>query len=215
MRSGGEYFTEPAEPAQRRYEALRCYFVEELPAAEVAARFGYSPAVVHQMASELRGGKAQFFISGKPGPKGPRKTPRIRDRVLELRAAERSVTEIAQALAAAGTPVSAQTVWAILDAEGLERLERRPVLQRGAPPPRLEPVTARAIDGWPAGLSLPCDHAGLFLLVPGIVELGLHELAGTCGLPVHQGALGLALAGGAAVGQVRAQAARVTYPCAR
>ena len=183
MRSGGEYFTEPAEPAQRRYEALRCYFVEELAAAEVAARFGYSPAVVHQMASELRSGKAQFFISSKPGPKGARKTDRIRDRVLQLRAGDRSVTEIAQALSAEGTPVSAQTVWAILDAEGLERLERRPAGQRGTPPPRLEPVKARAIPRWPAGLTLPCDHAGLFLLVPGIVELGLHELVSTCDYP--------------------------------
>jgi transposase len=183
MRSGGEYFTEPAEPAQRRYEALRCYFIEELSAAEVAARFGYSPAVVHQMASELRAGKAQFFASSKPGPRGPRKTPRIRDQVLALRAAERSVTEIAQALTAQGTPVSAQTVWSILAAEGLERLERRAPAERGAPPPRLEPVKARAIPGWPAGLSLPCDHAGLLLLVPGIVELGLHELIGACGYP--------------------------------
>jgi len=183
MRSGGEYFIKPAEPAQRRYEALRAYFVEEQSAAEVGQRFGYSRAVVHQMASDLRAGRAAFFASSRPGPKGPRKTPRIRDRVLELRAAERSVTEIAQALTAQGTPVSAQTVWSILDAEGLERLERRPAAQRGAPSPRLEPVKARAIPRWPAGLSLPCDHAGLFLLVPGIVELGLHELAGECGYP--------------------------------
>ena len=95
MRSGGEYFTEPSGPTQRRYEALRCYFVEELSAAEVGARFGYSAAVVHQMASELRAGKAEFFVDSKPGPKGPRKTVRIRDRVLELRAQDRSVTEIA------------------------------------------------------------------------------------------------------------------------
>jgi hypothetical protein len=184
MRSGGEYFTEPAEPAQRRYEALRAYFVEELSAAEVAARFGYAPAVVHQMASELRAGKAQFFQSSKPGPKGPRKTGRIRDRVLELRAQVRSVTEIAQALSAEGTPVSAQTVWAILQAEGLERLERRAPSERGAPPPaRLSPVKARAIPFWSAGEQVACDHAGLFLLVPGIVELGLHELVSSCGYP--------------------------------
>jgi hypothetical protein len=125
MRSGGEYFTNPSEPAQRRYEALRAYIVDELSAAKVGARLGYSPQVVHQMASELRSGKAQFFSSSKPGPKGPRKTGRIRDRVLELRAQDRAVTEIAQAISAEGTPVSAQTVWAILDAEGLERLERR------------------------------------------------------------------------------------------
>lgn len=177
MRSGGEYFTEPSGPTQRRYEALRCYFVEELSAAEVGARFGYSAAVVHQMASELRAGKAGFFVDSKPGPKGPRKTVRIRDRVLELRAQDRSVTEIAAALAAQGTPVSAQTVWSILEAEGLERLERRAPAERGAPP-RLEPVKARALPGWPAGLSLPCDHAGLLLLVPGIVELGLQRVSG-------------------------------------
>jgi hypothetical protein len=183
MRRGGEYFTQPAEPTQRRYEALRCYFIEDLSAAEVGERFGYSPAVVHQMASELRAGKAQFFTSSRPGPKGPRKTERIRDRVLELRAAERSVTEIAQALGAEGTPVSAQTVWSIFAAEGLERLERRPAAERGAPLARLEPVKARAIPFWPAGESLPCDHAGLFLLVPGIVELALHDLVGSCGYP--------------------------------
>jgi transposase len=183
MRSGGEYFTEPAEPAQRRYEALRAYFVEELSASEVAARFGYSPAVVHQMASELRAGKAQFFQSSKPGPKGSRKTERIRDRVLELRAQDRSVTEIAQALGGEGTPVSAQTVWSILAAEGLERLERRAPSERGTPPPRLEPVKARAIPFWPAGEQVACDHAGLFLLVPGIVELALHELIAGCGYP--------------------------------
>ena len=74
-------------------------------------------------------------------------------------------------------------MWAILQAEGLERLERRPPAERGAPPPRLEPVKARAIPSWPAGLSLPCDHAGLFLLVPAIVELGLPELIGSCGYP--------------------------------
>lgn len=103
--------------------------------------------------------------------------------MLELRASERSVTEIAHALTSEGTPVSAQTVWTILRAEGLERLEPRPPGQRGAPPPRLEPVKARALDAWPAGLSLPCDHAGLFLLVPGIVDLGLHELVAGCDYP--------------------------------
>lgn len=183
MRAGSDYFSEPSGPAQRRYEALRAYFVEELSAAEVGERFGYSPRVVHQMASELRAGRAEFFASAKPGPRGPRKAERVRDRVLALRAGDRSVTEIAQALRGEGTPVSAQTVWAILEAEGLERLGRRPAAERGAPAPRLEPVKARALPEWPAGIDLPCDHAGLLLLVPGIVELGLHELVASCGYP--------------------------------
>ncbi len=173
MRTGAEYFAEPREPAQRRYEALRHYFVEEASAEAVGARFGYSPATVHQLAAELRAGRASFFRSSKPGPKGPRKTTTVRDRVLVLRARDASVTEIAQALTAEGSPVSAQTVWAILKAEGLERLERR---GPGGPAPRLDPVRARAIDEWPSGARYDCDHAGLYLLLPAMAELGLDTL---------------------------------------
>jgi hypothetical protein len=183
MRAGAEYFAEPAEPAQRRYEALRAYFVDQLAASEVAARFGYTPAVVHQMASDLRAGRAAFFRDSKPGPKGPSKAGRIRDEVLALRAQDRSIEEIAAALATAGTPVSAQTVWSILAAEGLERLPRRAASTRGVPAPRLAPVKARALEEWPAGEQIACDHAGLLLLVPGIVELGLPELIAASGYP--------------------------------
>jgi hypothetical protein len=78
----------------------------------------------------------------KPGPKGPRKTATVRDRVLLLRARDHSVTEIAARLSAEGSPVSAQTVWAILHAEGIERLARR---GPGGPAPRTDPVKARPI----------------------------------------------------------------------
>ena len=106
MRPCGEYFLEPAEAAQRRYEALRCYFVEEARAEQVGARFGYSPATVHQLAAELRAGRTNFFRSSKPGPKGPRKTTTVRDRVLVLRAGDRSVTEIANDAPPSGSPPS-------------------------------------------------------------------------------------------------------------
>lgn len=181
-RSGAEFFLTPGEPTQRRYEALRCYFVDGVAATQVGARFGYSAASLHQWASELRAGRAQFFLSSKPGPKGPRKAGRVRHRVLELRAADRSVTEIAAALSAEGSPVSAQTVWTILEAEGIERLPRRAELQRG-PPPRLAPVKARALGDWPAGTSIGCDHAGLLLLLPAIVELGLPDLFAQASYP--------------------------------
>jgi transposase len=182
MRAGAEYFVQPGVPAQRRYEALRCYFVEQLSAAEVGERFGYSPATVHQLAAELRAGRSEFFVSAKPGPKGPRKSSAtIRDRVLVLRAGDHSVTEIADRLTAEGSPVSAQTVWGILHAEGLERLPRRRT--RAGPTPRTGPVKARPIESWPAGASWPCDHAGLYLLLPAMVELGLDTLIDAAGYP--------------------------------
>ncbi|MFY9654839.1 hypothetical protein, partial [Trebonia sp.] len=110
MREGGEYFTTPASAAQRRYEALRAYLLDEMPAAEAADRFGYSTATIRQMATLLRQGRLNLFAATRPGPKGPRKaTGTLRARVLELRAAGHSVTEIAAALTREGMPVSAQT----------------------------------------------------------------------------------------------------------
>jgi transposase len=144
VRQGAEYFTEPAGAAQRRYEALRACFLDEMPAAEVADQFGYSTASVHQMATLVRRGRLALFAETRPGPKGPRKaTGQLWARVLELRAAGHSVAEIAVALAGGGMPVSAQTVWQILDAEGIPRLPRRDDGRRG-PPARLDPVKAAA-----------------------------------------------------------------------
>jgi transposase len=184
LREGAEYFTAPANAAQRRYEALRAYILEEMPAAQVADRFGYSTASVHQMATLLRAGKLSLFTQTKPGPKGPRKvTGRVRARVLELRAGDHSVSEIADALTGEGVPVSAQTVWQILDAEGLPRLARRDEGHRG-PPGRLDAVKAGPLPGWPdSSLSLPCDHAGLLLLFPAIADLGLPGLVTVAGYP--------------------------------
>ena len=183
MRSGAEYFTQPGGVGQRRYEALRAYFVEEASAAEIADRFGYSTASVHQMATLLRTGKLAPFLEAKPGPKGPRKaTGAVREQVLTLRAGGRSVGEIAAALAGSGTPISAQTVWSILDDAGLPRLDRRDDTRRGSPA-KLDPVKAAAQPSWPTGTRIDCPHAGLLLLFPAMVELGLPELVAHAGYP--------------------------------
>src|SRR6516164_4559573 len=136
-----------------------------MPAAEVADRFGYSTASVHQMATLLREGRLTLFAGTRPGPKGPRKaTGPLRARALELRTAGHSVTEIAAALTAEGMPVSAQTVWQILDTEGIGRLPRRDDGRRG-PPARLDPVKAAALGGWPATGALTAWHSiGTLLL---------------------------------------------------
>src|SRR6266498_2305460 len=109
MRQGGEYFTDPQGPARRRYEALRAYFVEEMPAAEVADRFGYSTASVHQMATLLRGGKLQLFTQSRPGPKGPRIAGKFRDLAVALPADVYTVTLLAAPPTASGRPGSAES----------------------------------------------------------------------------------------------------------
>jgi transposase len=183
LRSGAEYFTSPGITAQRRYEALRAYFVDGVPAAEVADRFGYSTASVHQMATLLRKGSLRMFTQARPGPKGPRTiTGTVRERVLELRARGHSVTEIAVMLTADGLPISAQSAWQILHEQGLPRLARRENTRRGTPM-RLDPVKAEPLASWPAGTQIPCDHAGLLLLLPQIITLGLDSMTAAAGYP--------------------------------
>ena len=184
MRTGAEFFTAPSGPAQRRYEAMRAYFVDEWPAAAVADQFGYSTASVHQMATLLRTGRMRLFADARPGPRGPTKaTGPVRERVLALRAQRLPITEIARILAREGTPISAQTVWKICDAEGLARLRGDDTAARG-PATALAPVKAAALGGWPAeALDLRCDHAGLLLLAPAMAEAGLHELISGAGYP--------------------------------
>src|SRR5260221_1540944 len=97
-----------------------------MPASEVADRFGYSTASVHQMATLLRKGRPALFAETRPGPKGPRKaTGELRARVLSLRPQRHSVTEIAATLTAARLPLSPQTDLPILDAYSLPRLDAR------------------------------------------------------------------------------------------
>src|SRR6266852_1583924 len=68
VRAGAGYFLHPAGASQRRYEALRAYFTEDMPASEVADRFGYSTASVHQMATLLRAGRLSLLTGRRPGP---------------------------------------------------------------------------------------------------------------------------------------------------
>lgn len=49
-----DYFLEPQEAEQRRYEALRAVIVEEQPMPEAALRFGVSYGTVRNWVGEFR-----------------------------------------------------------------------------------------------------------------------------------------------------------------
>src|SRR5438132_13835579 len=59
------FFLEPANSKHRMYEALRAYFVDELPSAKVAESFNYSPGsfqvLCHHFRSRL-GPSASGFV---------------------------------------------------------------------------------------------------------------------------------------------------------
>ena len=67
-----EFFSQTANPYQRRYEALRAVFVDGRPQKEVAEEFGYQYSSLRQLVYEFRqhcrnwkatSGESPFFVS--------------------------------------------------------------------------------------------------------------------------------------------------------
>src|SRR6516164_10977370 len=120
------HFLEPSNSTHRRYEALRAFFVEGLPSAEAAARFGYTPGsfrvLVHQFRQDP---ERAFFLTPAKGPQAAPKRDRLRDRVVALRKQNLSIYDISTTLRDEGHALSPAAVSALLQAEGNAGLPRR------------------------------------------------------------------------------------------
>src|SRR5215831_8181976 len=120
------FFEEPATPRQRQYEALRAYFLEEMPSEEAARSFGYSPGAFRVLCHAFRYGQLpDFFTTGRTGPREQPRKSRAHEQIVALRKRNYSVYEISQALKEQGTPLSATAVREVLAAEGFAPLPRR------------------------------------------------------------------------------------------
>src|SRR6266700_1183490 len=130
-----EFFTTPAEVNQRRYEALRAYYVEDLTLAAAGERFGYTRSTMASLVRDFRAGRLELFTPpGKPGRKSAPAADRARGRIIELRRQGLSVHEISSKLAAEGTPLNRTSVGQILTEEGFGRLLRHPEPEASASP---------------------------------------------------------------------------------
>ena len=181
-RRGGEFFARPQDPTHRRYEALRAYLLDGLPATEVADRFGYTPGAVQSLVRDFRAGQLEFFRCGRPGPKSAPAKQAARERILQLRAAGHSIDEIGLALAEEGTPLNRTGIAEVIAAEGLPRLWRRPDAERGGPRretlPRAEVADLAALAG-----QAETRVAGLLLAIPDLLALDLPALVQAAGYP--------------------------------
>jgi hypothetical protein len=170
-------FLEPANPTHRQYEALRAYFVDGVPSAQAAARFGYTPGSFRVLCHALRQNpQREFFL---PAPKGPRATPQrdaTREKVVALRKQNLSIYDISRALQEQDRRLSPAAVARLLAEAGFAKLPRRADEERPATPRAEAAAVAdvRQLDLSPQRFRT--QFGGLFLFVPHLARLPLEQM---------------------------------------
>jgi len=178
------FFEEPATARQRQYEALRAYFVDEMPSSEAARCFGYSPGAFRVLCHTFRHRQLpELFATGRTGPRGQPKKSRAVEQIVALRKRNYSVYEISQALKEQGTPLSVTAVREVLADEGFAPLPRRLDEER---PKRVGPnaeAVANVRDFVLSPREFTTRVGGLFLFVHDLVRLTSDALALGAKLP--------------------------------
>jgi len=179
-----EFFLNPTDPMQRRYEALRASFVEGLSAHEVAKKFDYSVHTVNALRRDFKAGSLQpFFLPLARGPRSPRPaTTECKERIIALRKQNYAIGEIEEVLLREGQTISAKTIHLLLQAEGFARLfrrtrvERREALQRAKVPAEVAEVST-----FGAHRLVRTSFGGVFLFLPLMMELHLDQILANSG----------------------------------
>lgn len=170
-------FLKPSNPTHRQYEALRAFFVDQLPAQEAAKRFGYSYGSFRVLCHEFRQHPERtFFQSAPKGPRSAPKTDAVRDRVIALRKQNYSIYDIHQALEESGQTLSTAAISQTLTEEGFTRLPRRSDQER---PSSLRATPAAVADVRQLDLtvrSFRTRFGGLFLFLPFLAQIPLDQL---------------------------------------
>lgn len=179
-----QYFVEPSNATHRQYEALRAFFVDGLPSAEVAELFGSTPGSFRVLVHGFRRNpQRSFFVDPGPQAKPLGKRQRLRQQVVALRKQNLSIYDISRALAGEGTTLSPVAISQMLQAEGFARLPRRADEER---PPGPRPTVAEAADVRQLDLSprkFRTKFGGLFLFLPWLVSTQLERLLSQAGYP--------------------------------
>src|SRR5437867_3815618 len=178
------FFLEPSNTTHRQYEALRAYFVEHLPSAEAARRFGYTPGSFRVLCHEFRRNpRRPFFLSPCQKPTAcPKKEP-VRATIVALRKQNLSIYDISRALAQSGQTLSPPAVAMILKQEGFARLPRRRDEER---PPGTRPEVAAVANVGELDLTprqFRTKFVGLFLFMPYLAAVPLDKIFHQADLP--------------------------------
>lgn len=173
------FFLNPEEPMQKRYEALRASFVDELSAEEVAQKFDYSIHTINALRRDFKAGVLPpFFNPLTKGPKNRRpSTLKAKERIIKLRKQNYSIEEIEEVLLREQYDITAKTIHQVLKDEGFARLFRRTHAEkRLALQQAKDPAEIASVKDFAAHRFVKTAYGGVFLFIPMIMEMRLDSI---------------------------------------
>ncbi len=181
-----QYFLEPRTPDQKKYDALRAYYLEEgATQKKIAKRFGYALPTFKCIVSDFKQGKLKFFPEKKTGPKGRRTPDIVIDKIIAMRKKNNSIYDIYETLKEENLKVSTNTIDRILRNDGFSKLLRRTLDERGLTKKNtfIALKTQRLDYSNLSKGNFKCQVAGIYLFAPYMCRLGLDEVIKNSSLP--------------------------------
>jgi len=175
------FFLNPNSISQKQYEALRMYFVENIAAKDVAAKFGYTyrgfTTIISNFRKKLKNNDVSslFFLPSSKGRPITEVMNTISQEVISLRKKYYSVSDIKIALDSKGHSISEKTIYNILAKNGFSRLPRRvKATKQQLEKPTLEAPVSMAMEFNPE--QFKSGSAGLLCFLPYIQQFGIDKL---------------------------------------
>lgn len=191
------FFQNPQNTAHKHYEALRAFFLEEIPANDVANRFGYTKRAIYSLTRDFRNflkmsdkPVSRFFVELNPGPKQKEKMRDIDDFIVVLRKKYLSVSDIKSILDSQNLTVSETYIYKVIKREGFGRLPRRGKAARIETTSSVPVAAPKSVLHSEASEVFSTPSIGIMCFIPYILSYGIDRLIaasqypGTKSLPV-------------------------------
>ncbi len=178
-------FLVPKNTTHRQYEALRAFYVEELPSKEVAKRFGYTEGAFRNLCHQFRQNSDRcFFVENTRKQPPDQKRDATREAIIELRKRNLSIYDISDALKKdKSLSLSPRAISVILKQEGFARLPRRQDEERPSGP-RPDPAAVADLRHFDlAPQTFRTHFGGLFLFLAYLAQMPFDPIVKRAGFP--------------------------------
>lgn len=177
-------FIEPQGVLQKRYEALRCFFVEKHTAQWIANKYGYTIQTVYSLVRDFKQNieidknwlTNYFFNIPIAGRKISESSDELKSRIIALRKQFMSVPDIKHVLDSKEISVSESFIYKTLIIEGFTRLPRRDKMERESVVITEKILKATKSQVLPYGVdSFTSASTGTLIFLPYLIKYGLDK----------------------------------------